>query len=68
EGLCAGGCQVTAAHAALRAGRDLMDYRCRFYREITRRLIMEAIERRVFEASRALRNPFSSVEAGASRR
>lgn len=68
EGLCAGGCQVTAAHAALRAGRDLMDYRCRFYREITRRLIMEAIERRVFEASGALRNPFSSAEAGASRR
>lgn len=67
EGLCAGGCRATAAHAAHRAGWDLIQYRCGFYREITRRLIMEAIERRISDASAGLRNPFPSAEAGASR-
>lgn len=44
EGVCGGGCYVTVAHAAKNEDDGILEYRCKFYREITRQLIIDSVE------------------------
>jgi radical SAM protein with 4Fe4S-binding SPASM domain len=44
EGVCGGGCYVTTAHAVQKNDSAIVAYRCDFYREITKRLLIDAVE------------------------
>ncbi|MBW2623227.1 MAG: hypothetical protein JRD68_10005 [Deltaproteobacteria bacterium] len=44
EGVCGGGCFATALHAQKKNDPTIIDYRCDLYREITRQLLLSAME------------------------
>jgi len=44
EGVCGGGCYATAAYALKRKDDGIVDYRCDFYRDITKKLLADAME------------------------
>ncbi|MBW2052120.1 MAG: radical SAM protein [Deltaproteobacteria bacterium] len=49
EGVCGGGCYATIAHALKEKNQTIIEYRCDFYREITRHLLLDAMDQSLLD-------------------
>jgi len=47
EGVCGGGCYATTAHALKKKDDRIIAYRCDFYRQVTRQLLLDAMDQKM---------------------